>query len=279
MPSHTFTRLGRWEASVDANGRSAEAALRTASFGEALHASDYLEYAYLQMRRDSAAKAVVDGLPAIAARFDPAAVTGAAPGSAGVFALAAIPARYALERRAWPEAAALVPRSTAFPYADAMSWFARGLGAAHVGQLPEAHAAVDSLAAIQARLLAAGEAYWAEQVAIERLGAQAWLELAEGRRADALARMGEAAAHEDATEKNAVTPGPLAPARELLGDLLMELGRPADALAEYRRTLEKEPRRFRSLDGAMRAAAAAGDAAAAARYRAELAELVGPGRR
>jgi tetratricopeptide (TPR) repeat protein len=276
MPSHTFTRLGRWQESVDANRRSAEAAMHTASLAEVLHASDYLEYAYLQMRRDSAARAVVDGLPAIAARFDPAAVTGAAPGSAGVFALAAIPARYALERGAWPEAASLVPRTTAFPYADAMTWFARGLGAAHLGRLPEARAAVDSLAAIHARLLAQGEPYWAEQVAIERLGAQAWLELAEGRRAEALAHMGEAAAREDGTEKNAVTPGPLAPARELLGDLLMELGRPAGALAEYRRTLEKEPRRFRSLDGARRAASAAGDSAAAARYRAELAALVGP---
>ena len=275
MPSHTFTRLGRWQESIDANTRSAQAATRTAAIAEVLHASDYLEYAYLQMRRDSAARSVVDGLPALAARFDPAAVTGAAPGSAGVFALAAIPARYALERRAWPEAASLAPRASAYPYADAMTWFARGLGAAHLGRLPEARAAVDSLAVMHARLGMQGEAYWAEQVAIQRLGVQAWLDFAEGRRADALAHMGEAAAREDATEKNAVTPGPLAPARELLGDLLMELGRPADALAEYRRTLAGEPRRFRALEGARRAASAAGDAAAAARYAAELAALTG----
>ncbi|MEJ7812751.1 MAG: hypothetical protein WKG32_20220, partial [Gemmatimonadaceae bacterium] len=213
MPSHTFTRLGMWEASVNANRRSAEAALRDSALAEVLHASDYLAYAYLQMRRDSAARAVLDSLPMLAARFDPTAVTGAAPGSAGVFALAAIPARYALERRAWTEAASLAPAATPFPYAEAMTYFARALGSAHVGQPTAAREAVDSLAAIHGRLVARGESYWAEQVAIQRLGAQAWLEFAEGRQTDALARMSEAAEREEGTEKNAVTPGPLAPAR------------------------------------------------------------------
>jgi len=156
-----------------------------------------------------------------------------------------------------------------------MTHFARALGSAHLGRRAEARAAVDSLASIHARLLARGESYWAEQVAIERLGAQAWLELATGRRADALALMREAAAREDATEKSAVTPGPLAPARELLGDMLMELGRPADALVEYRRTMAKEPNRFRTLDGARRAASATGDRAAAAAYASEIATLTG----
>jgi hypothetical protein len=275
MPSHTFTRLGLWEASVRTNRRSVEVAIRDSSLAEVLHASDYLEYAYLQMRRDSAARAVLDGLPALAARFDPSVVMGAAPGSAGVFALAAIPARYALERRAWTEAASLVPTASAFPYAEAMTYFARALGSAHLGRLAAARAAVDPLGAIHERLRARGESYWAEQVAVERLGAQAWLDLAEGRRADALAHMREAAAREDATEKSAVTPGPLAPARELLGDMLMELGRPADALTEYRRTMAKEPKRFRTLDGARRAASAAGDRAAAAIYAGELETLTG----
>jgi tetratricopeptide (TPR) repeat protein len=275
MPSHTFTRLGMWEASVNTNRRSAEAALRDSSLGEVLHAADYMVYAYLQMRRDSSAKAVVDGLPAIAARYDPNVVAGAAPGSAGVFALAAMPARYALERRAWAEAAALAPAATAFPYAEAMTYFARALGAAHLGRAAEGRAAVDSLAAIERRLRERSEAFWAEQVAIQRVGAGAWLALADKRPADALAAMREAADREDATEKNAVTPGPLAPARELLGDMLLDLGRPGEALAEYRRTLGKEPGRYRALHGAWRAAAAAGDRAAAVRYASDLTALTG----
>jgi tetratricopeptide (TPR) repeat protein len=273
MPSHTFTRVGLWDASVKANRRSREVAARDSSIGEVLHASDYLEYAYLQMRRDADAKSVLETLPALAARFDPNVVRGAAPGSAGVFALAAIPARYAVERRAWREAAALVPKSTAFPYAEAMTHFARALGASHTGALAVARASVDSLAAIERRLRERGEAYWAEQVAIQGLGARAWLALAEGRRDSALAHMREAATREDATEKSAVTPGPLAPARELLGDMLRQVGRPAEALAEYRRTLEKEPRRYRALDGARRAATASGDRKQAAEYEKELRQL------
>jgi hypothetical protein len=129
------------------------------------------------------------------------------------------------------------------------------------------------------RLRASGEAYWSEQVAIQQLGAQAWAELAAGQRTEALTHMRAAATREDATEKSAVTPGPLAPARELLGDMLLDLGRPADALAEYRLTLAREPRRFRALDGARRAATASGDRASAARYAAELAKLTGAARR
>ncbi|MGH2897811.1 MAG: hypothetical protein ACRDMZ_03995, partial [Solirubrobacteraceae bacterium] len=120
MPSHTFTRIGDWNASVGTNRRSIEVALREGSIGEALHASDYAVYALLQMQQNAAAKAILDSLPLLAARFDPNVIAGAAPGSAAVFAMAAIPARYALERRAWPEAAALQPKSSAFPWAEAM---------------------------------------------------------------------------------------------------------------------------------------------------------------
>ncbi|HEY7233842.1 MAG TPA: hypothetical protein VH539_06805 [Gemmatimonadaceae bacterium] len=250
MPSHTFTRVGMWQESVDANHRSMEVALASGSIAEALHADDYAMYAYLQMGKEPEAKAILDGLPALAARFDPNAITGAAPGMAGVFALAAIPARWVLERGAWAEAAALTPKATDYPFADAMTYFAKALGASHTGQLGAARDAVDSLASIQQRLGAKGEGYWAEQVAIEQLSARAWLDLAEHREADALARMREAAAREDATEKNAVTPGPLAPARELLGDMLIALDRPAEAKAEYRATLQKEPNRRHSLRGA-----------------------------
>jgi len=247
MPSHTFTRVGMWDESINANNRSMKVALSSGSNGEALHASDYAMYAYLQMGREAEAKAILDGLPAIAARFDPNAITGAAPGSAGVFALAAIPARWALERRAWAEAAALEPRASDYPYTEAMTYFARSLGASRTGDLARAKAAIDSLASIQQRLSAKGEGYWAEQVAIQHLAARAWLDLAEQRETDALARMREAAAREDATEKSAVTPGPLAPARELLGDMLMELNRSAEASAEYRATLKKEPNRRHAL--------------------------------
>ncbi|MBA3557707.1 MAG: hypothetical protein H0W30_03820 [Gemmatimonadaceae bacterium] len=273
MPSHTFTRIGMWRESIATNLRSVEVATRTASIAEALHAYDYAAYAYLQLRRDSAARNVVDKLPALEARFDVNAITGAAPGSAGVFALAAIPARYALERRSWGEAAALEPRTTGFSWAEAMTHFARALGASHTGDLTKARISIDSLAAIRHRLATKGEAYWSEQVAIQRLGAEAWLELAAGRRDSALARMREAATREEATEKNAVTPGPLAPARELLGDMLMELRRPGEALSEYRLTLVKEPNRYRSLAGAVRAAGASGDRVAEADFRAQLKAL------
>jgi hypothetical protein len=247
MPSHTFTRVGMWEESVNANNRSMKVALSGGSIAEALHAADYAMYADLQLGKESDAKAILDGLPALAARFDPNAITGAAPGSAGVFALAAIPARWALERSAWAEAAALEPKASAYPYTEAMTYFARALGASRTGELGKAKAAIDSLASIQQRLSATGEGYWAEQVAIQRLASQAWLNLAEHRENDALMLMREAATREDATEKSAVTPGPLAPARELLGDMLMALNRPAEASAEYRATLQKEPNRRHAL--------------------------------
>jgi hypothetical protein len=260
MPSHIFTRTGLWRESIETNLKSMEIAESTASIAEALHAADYAAYAYLQTGNDSAAKSIVDRLPALAARFDPKAITGAAPGSAGVFALAAIPARYALEREAWSEAASLEPKASAFPWTDAMTWFARAIGAVHTRNFNVARAAVDSLASIQQRITLSQEPYWAEQVAIQHLAALAWLDLGEGRRDSALARMRRAVSREDATEKNAVTPGPLAPARELLADMLMELNRPADALPEYRRTLLKEPNRRRAVAGAARAAALSGAA-------------------
>ena len=243
MPSHTFTRVGMWEESINTNRKSGDVALSGGSIAEALHAADYAMYAYLQLGREREAKAILDGLPTLAARFDAGAITGAAPAPAGFFALAAIPARWVLERRAWAEAAALEPKATDYPYTEAMTYFARSLGASRTRDLVRARASVDSLAAIQQRLTAKGEAYWAEQVAIQHLAAQAWLDLAEGRDTEALARMREAAAREDATEKSAVTPGPLAPARELLGDMLLELKRPDEARAEHRATLKKEPGR------------------------------------
>jgi hypothetical protein len=273
MPSHTFTRVGDWQQSIDVNRRSREVAEREGSIAEALHATDYAVYAHLQLGQDSAAKALLDGLPPLAARFDPTAITGAAPGSAGVFALAAIPARYSLERRDWRRALALEPRASAFPWTEAMVYFARALGATHLGNTARARGDIGSLATLQRSAVSQGETYWAEQIAIQQLGAEAWLALAEHHDDTALARMREAARREDATEKDAVTPGPLAPARELLGDMLIELNRPREALGEYRSTLEKEPNRFRTLYGALRAASLAGDRAAVRQYRSALRKL------
>jgi hypothetical protein len=275
MPSHTFTRVGMWDQSIGTNARSMEAAVRDSSPAEALHALDYAMYANLQMRRDSAARAILAALPPIVAVFDPEKVTGAAPGSAGLYAIAAVPARYALERRAWSEATALRPTATAFPYTEAITYFARALGAVHTGDRAMADASIDSLGAIHKRLVASREAYWAEQVAIQKLSAEAWLQFRTGAREAGLAKMREAATRENATEKAAVTPGPLAPARELLGDMLLAAGQPAEALAEYRASLTREPNRYLSLEGAAKAAAATGDREAESRYRREIAKLVG----
>jgi hypothetical protein len=247
MPSHTFTRVGMWKESVETNTRSRDVAIANGSIGEALHASDYAMYAYLQLGKEADAKALLDGLPTLAARFDPIVISGAAPGSAGVFALAAIPARWALERRAWQEAAVLEPKPSAFPYTEAITYFARALGAAHTDNVARAKVAIDSLSSIQKRLRVQGDAYWAEQVAIQQLVAQSWTDLAEHRDTQALATAREAATREDATEKAAVTPGSILPARELLADMLLQLKQNAQAAAEYRATLVREPGRRHSL--------------------------------
>jgi hypothetical protein len=270
MPSHTFTRVGAWQESIDANIASGDAARRDEATSEELHALDYRTYAYLQTAQDAAAKSVLDSLPGIQARFDPAKAGSAAPGSAGVFALAAIPARYALERGDWAAAAALVPQPSAFPFADAVTWFAKALGAARTGDAAGTRAAMDALAAIKISLVEQKEGYWAEQAEIQRRAAMAWLAFAEGRKDEALTEMQAAAAAEDRTEKAAVTPGPLAPARELVGEMLLELKRPAEALQAFEATLAKEPNRYRAVAGAARAATLVGDATKARTYAAQL---------
>lgn len=273
MPSHTFTRVGSWQESINSNVASAAASEQAGSTTEELHASDYLMYAYLQTGQDRAARALLDRLPAIAARFDPAKPTGAAPVPAGFFALAAIPARYALERGQWAEAARLTSNPSPTPWADAITYFGRALGAARSGDTVTARTQVAELARIRDTLAERKEHYWREQAEIQIRVATAWIALREGRNDAALATMRDAATREDATEKSAVTPGPLAPARELLGEMLHELQQPARALAEFERTLEREPNRFRTLAGAARAAAASGDSATARRYYSRLLEL------
>jgi len=224
-----------------------------------LHASDYEVYAYLQTGQDQAAWRIVSSLPEIASGFDPNKVIGGAAGPAvGYFALAAIPARHALERGDWPQASQLTPRDTPFPYTEAMTWFARGLGSARLGQAKAAYDSVGTLEQIRERLSKSGENYWALQVEIEELEVRAWAMLADGKKDQALQQMRSAAELEDGTEKSAVTPGPLAPARELVGEMFLATNQPALALAQFEATLKREPRRLRALYGAGRAAQLAG---------------------
>ncbi len=271
MPSHTFTRLGDWQQSIDSNIAAAAAAQRVGQTDEELHASDYEVYAYLQMGKDEAAGRIAGSLAEIAARFDPkAALRGAGGPAVGYFAIAAIPARYALERQDWTQAGQLVLRETPFPHTEAITWFARGLGAARLGQVMAASEAATALHAIRVRLLKANESYWARQVEIQELGVAAWAAFAAGDEQAALRQMEAAAALEDGTEKSVVTPGPLAPARELLAEMLLELNDPGRALEQFEATLKKEPRRFRSLYGAAHAAQLTGNRNTSQRYFREL---------
>jgi len=279
MPSHTFTRVGAWQESIDTNIRAAGAAERQGQGAEQLHASDYRMYAYLQTGQDRAAAALLHTVQnETGPRFQRNPVAkGSAPISAGYFAIAAVPARYALERGDWAGAAKLTPNTTPYPYADAITWFARGIGAARSGDAGGAEAAVKSLDRLHEQLLAAKESYWAGQVAIQRQSVIAWAAFAAGRNEYALHEMRVAAGMEDMTEKSAVTPGPIAPARELLGEMLLALKQPAAALPEFEATLQKEPHRFRTLHGAIAAAEASDNRAAAQKYSAELLEVCARG--
>ncbi len=266
MPSHTFTRVGYWQDSIDTNIAAAAAARSAGQTAEELHASDYMVYAYLQTGQDRATQLLVESAVQTFSRFDPTVLlSGAAPPSAAYFARAAIPARYYLERRAWADAAKLEPRPSPFLPADAITYFARGLGAAHVKDAAAARSAIGSLEQIRDKLKMK-EGYWANQVEIQRQEVSAWLAFAEGDPQGALAVMRAAAELESGTEKNAITPGPLTPARELLGELLLELKQPSEALKEFETTLTKEPNRFRTLYGAAEAAKLAGDHKTAQTY-------------
>jgi hypothetical protein len=271
MPSHTFTRLGYWQESINSNVAAAAAARRQGQTAEELHASDYETYAYLQTGQDEAAARIVNALPEMASRFDPKALLiGAGPPSAGYFALAAIPARYAMERQDWQQAESLALSETPFPYTDAMTWFARGLGAARLGHSAAADEAATALRQIHERLSNANELYWAQQVEIQATAVSAWSARAAGKHEEALRQMELAANMEDGTERSVVTPGPLSPARELLGEMLLEMNKPTKALEQFEATLKKEPRRFRALYGAAHAAQLSGSKDLSQKYFGEL---------
>jgi len=271
MPSHTFTRTGYWQDSITSNIAAAASAKREGQTAEELHATDYEVYAYLQSGQDDAARKLVASLTEIESRFNPKMlISGAGPPLAGYFALAAIPARYALERGDWKEAAQLIPRYTPFPHTEAMTWFARGLASARLGQPKAAYEAATALKSIREQLAKAGENYWALQVEIEEREVAAWARMAGGEKDDALRQIESAAKLEDGTEKSAVTPGPLAPARELYGEMLLAANQPAAALEQFEAAMKKEPGRFRSLYGAGKAAQLAGNAEASRRHFQEL---------
>ncbi|HXB55157.1 MAG TPA: hypothetical protein VN461_10265 [Vicinamibacteria bacterium] len=280
MPSHIFTRLALWDESIQSNLAAAAMAKEhvqktragTASFDQ-LHALDYLAYAYLQEGRDVDAKRVVDEINAVETLDQ--------QNFASAYALAAVPARYALERQQWSEAAALTVRPAGFPWprfssAEALTHLARGIGGARSGNLGVARSALERLAALHAGLLETHDPYWAGQLKIQQLEVAAWIARAEGQ-PEARKLMRAAADLEDSTEKHPVTPGPLLPARELLADLLMDLGEPAPALTEYEASMKIAPGRLNSLAGALRAAEGSADCARAAMLRAKLEGLSAKG--
>lgn len=265
MPSHIFTRLGLWQESIASNLDSAEAARRIvalrkpgASAYEGLHALDYLEYAYLQIGDDARARRVLEEAAAAKTFDEPTFQVG--------YAVCAVPARWTLERRDWAAAAALQPSPLPLPwdrfaYAPAITQFARALGAARAGRPDAAREALARLEQTHAALVKTpvpGPYDWAAQTEALRLGAAAWIEWAEGKKDSALSLARSAAELEEKTGKHSVTPGAVLPARELYGDMLMEAGRPAEALEAYETSLRDAPGRFNGLYGAARAAERAG---------------------
>jgi hypothetical protein len=269
MPSHIFTRLGHWQDSIATNIASANA---SADLRGRLHAWDYLTYAYLQVAQDADAQAIVENVAALPEVKD--------ENLSAAYGLAAIPMRAALERGRWEDAARieLSPPEPdfawqRFPNAEAVNAFGRGLGAARSGDTAGARAQLQRLETLRQAMIEARQAYWADQALIQSEMIEAWIAHTEGRSEEALQRLRAAADHEDATEKSVVTPGPLTPARELLGEMLMELARPDDALVEFEAVTVKEPNRFRTLYGAARAAELSGDRDKARAYYTTLRNL------
>jgi hypothetical protein len=251
MPSHIFTRVGYWSDSIASNVEAARVAKLDNEGSDELHAMDYLVYAYLQLGQDDKAKAVIDEMNTVKG-FSETFI-------AGPYALAASPARYALERGDWKTAAQLPVRTGAMPSVQAISYFARALGSARSGDPAAAKPDIAKLTELRDRLRDAKDAYWSEQVDIQRQIATAWLLDAKDKPDEALQAMSAAADAEDRTEKHPVTPGVPKPARELYGEMLLEQGKPVEALAAFEATLKKEPNRLGAYAGAARAAQVADD--------------------
>lgn len=281
MPSHIFIRMGLWQEAIRSN-RDAESSAKAfarrhkmaGAWDEQLHAMDYLAYAYLQSGQDKQAWAVLDEMQKITS-IEPQTFKVA-------YSLAAIPARYALERKQWGDASKLVVPTNSpnnfpwqsFQWAAAHVYFARAIGFARLGNVDSARKEVEALKYLRDGLqIARGEYDWAKQVEIERQIAAAWLAFAEGKRDESLQLMRAAAELDDATDKHPVTPGAILPAREQLGELLLELKQPAEALREFETSLQSAPERFNGVYGAARAASLGGNSEKAKRYYAKLVAL------
>ena len=269
MPGHIFTRLGLWDESIDTNIRSAKV---SENHAELLHAMDYMAYAYLQEGRDGDAKRVADHISNIGPLNNKQFVA--------AFALAAIPARYAMERGQWADAAklSLFPGEADFPWkaipqAEAQLVYARAIGAGRSGHAAAAKSDIERLQALRAAIVELKLPYWPQQLDIQLKVASAWAAYAEGNKTAALKLMREGADLESASDKHPVSPGYVAPALELLGDMLMEMNQPAQALPAYEDSSKREPNRFRTLAGAARAAEQSGDRVKAKAYYAELTKL------
>lgn len=277
MPSHIFSRLGLWSEMVASDRASYQAAkdeLKETTLGigtyDALHAMDYLVFGYLQQGQDRAARELVDEVLAIRQVN--------VENFVAAYAFAAIPARYALERGDWVQAAKLElsPKDLAwdkFPQAEAILVFARGLGAARSGDVPAATRDRERLRALKEAMAAAKNMYWAGQTDFQIKAVDAWIAFAEQRHDEALKRMRQAVALEVASDKHPVTPGNVVPSRELLGDMLMAMNRPREAFAEFEQSLRRDPNRLRGLYGAARAAQVAGNRQAAREYYTKLVTL------
>jgi tetratricopeptide (TPR) repeat protein len=272
MPSHIYSMVGMWQESISSNLRSVKVANEYATQSKldgtlagVPHAYDFMQYAYLQLGQDAKAQALLEESAAVKKIIGPV--------SAGQMARAAVPARYMLERQDWQGAAQLQPLGTPFPAAEAVTHFARAMGAARSGNVTAAQADLDKLKALRAGLEQANQSYWAEQVEVQILGAQAWIMQGQGNKDEALKFMRAAADLEDGSAKHVAMENRLYPMRELLGDMLCEQGQPAAALKEYEVSMQNAPNRLRGYYGAAKAAAAAGDQQKAATHMQSLAQL------
>ncbi len=272
MPSHIFTRMGMWKASIDWNTRSAKAALANPVHGNVsihyFHALDYMVYSHLQRGEDKKARRIMDEYKRLNQPFQQHFIT--------AYALAAMESRYFMERQDWEGAAKLeVLQHQYFPWeqypeSEALIHFSKGLGAARSGQAATAGAAIQRLEELQK---ATTNPYWVKQIEIQKNTVIAWHAFAIGNKQEALATLKSAATLEATTDKHAVTPGELLPAVELLGDMLMALNKPKEAIVQYEAALQRSPGRFNSIYGAAHAAELAGNTQKANSYYASLMEL------
>ena len=275
MPTHIYTRLGMWPESINWNLRSANTAFKSSQNGTKsmhyFHALDYLVYAYLQRGEDDKAIKIVQDIHQLEGPFQAHA--------SAAYALAAVEARLALERQQWGKAAQLKPRNPAhfdwdkYPEFEALTHFAIGLGAARSNNSAKAAEALQQMNRLQQKVTSP---YWKEQIEIQKSSIKAWVAFAENNKAEALELMKLAARQEAATNKHAVTPGELLPAAELLGDMLLAVGKPAEAIVQYEVALKRSPGRLNSLSNALVAARQVGNKEKEKQYNALLAQLKAP---